>query len=170
MHRSFLALALAGVTLAASAQILVPTDPDWKELEAPPPPPLHTQGLIPLDVPSSTLHFGIDPASVTIGEDGIVRYVMVATSSGGAVNASYEGIHCHDGKVRVFARNGGSGWTPAPNSEWQALEPRGSTRYSTVAARSGVCRDAAPNRPVVQLLQDLRAPVDRRFERGGVNR
>ena len=38
-------------------------------------------GLIPLDIPGSTLRFGVDPASVTIGSDGIVRYVVVASST-----------------------------------------------------------------------------------------
>jgi hypothetical protein len=170
MQRSFLALALAGATVAASAQ-LVSQDPDWKELEAPPPPALRTSGLIPLDVPSSSLRFGIDPASVAIGQDNIVRYVLVATSSsGGAINASYEGIHCHDGKVRVFARSSGSGWNQTPNSEWQPLDTVGATRYSMIVAQSGVCRNAAPNRPVAQILQDLRAPADRRFQAGGANR
>lgn len=169
MQRSLVALALAGVTMAASAQFLRDRDPDWKELDAPPPPALRTEGLIPLDVPTSALRFGIDPASVSIAQDGIVHYVLVATSNSGAINASYEGIRCDTGQVRVFARNSGSGWSRSTN-DWQPLGSQGGTRYSLVAARSGVCRDAAPNRPVSQILQDLRAPVERRFQKGGVNR
>ena len=45
-----LALALAGSAFSAVAQ-LAPDNPDWKELDAPPPPALRTQGLIPVEVP-----------------------------------------------------------------------------------------------------------------------
>jgi hypothetical protein len=64
-------------------------DPDWRESEAPPPPALKTDGLIPLEMVGSSLHFGVDPSSVNVGADGIVRYVVVATSSSGAVNGVY---------------------------------------------------------------------------------
>ena len=95
MHRRILALALAGATVAASAQILgappgtpeqrsLPDTPEWKELDAPPPPALRTSGLIAIDVPGTSLHFGVDPASITVGKDRIVRYVVVATSNSGA--------------------------------------------------------------------------------------
>jgi hypothetical protein len=170
MQRSFLALALAGACLAASAQ-LVPTDPDWKEVEAPPPPALRTTGLVPLEVPGTTLHFGIDPASVRVGSDGIVRYVVVATSNSGAVNAMYEGIRCDAAQVKVYARhNPDSGWVPAREAQWQPLTGSSATRHSLVVAGTGACYGNGPNGNPAQIVQDLRAPVERRFERGGVNR
>ena len=75
-----LALALgAGV---AQAQLSAP-DPDWGEVEAPPPPQLRTDRLVRIDLPGSTLRFGVDPASVSVGDDRIVRYVVVAASTAG---------------------------------------------------------------------------------------
>lgn len=163
MLRELLALALCGATLAASAQ-LVPADPDWKEQDAPRPPPLRTTGLIPVDVPGTSLHFGVDPASVTIAADGIVRYVVVAQSNSGAVNGMYEGVRCSTGEVRVYARhNPSSGWVPADNSLWQPLERTPNSRYSLVVARSGVCLGQAPNRDVPTILRDMRTGADRRF-------
>jgi len=170
MRVSFAALALAGACLAASAQV-VPDDPDWKELEAPPPPALRTTGLIPLEVPGTSLRFGIDPASVSVGKDRIVRYVVVATSPSGTVNAMYEGIRCDAAEVRVYARhNPDSGWVAARSADWQPLHSTPNTRHSLIIARNGVCLGNAPNGNATEIVNDLRAPLERRFERGGVNR
>ncbi len=170
MQRSLRALALAGVTVAASAQV-APTDPDWKELDVPPPPALRTSGLVPVDVAGTSLRFGIDPASLAVGGDGIVRYVVVATSTSGTVNAIYEGIRCDTGEVKVYARhNPDSGWVPARTAEWQPLQSTPNSRHSLAIARSGACFGHSPNGNAAQILQDLKAPVERRFQRGGANR
>ena len=183
MRRSLLTLALVGAMGAALAAEIgaplgtpdnsnVPEDPEWKEVEAPPPPPLRTQGLIPIEVAGTSLHFGVDPASVTVGTDGVVRYVVIATSNTGALNAFYEGIRCSAGEVKVYARyNPGSGWVPARGSEWQDVRSgSASVRHSLAIARGGACMEATPNGSAVQIVQDLKAPADRRFYGGGVNR
>jgi hypothetical protein len=170
MHRSFAALALCGASLAASAQV-APGSPDWQELDAPTPPALRTSGLIALDVPGTALRFGIDPGSVTVGQDRVVRYVVVATSASGTVNAMYEGIRCDEAQVKVYARhNPDSGWVAARGGDWQPLHSAPNSRHSLLIARNGVCLGHAPNGNAAQIVQDLRARVDRRFERGGVNR
>ncbi|MBC5781928.1 CNP1-like family protein [Ramlibacter sp. USB13] len=183
MLRRFLALALASAVGAASAADLlgappgtpdnsnIPYVPEWQELEAPPPPPLRTSGLIPIDVAGTSLRFGVDPASITIGKDDVVRYVVVATSSSGAVNGFYEGIHCGKGQVKVYARhNPDSGWVVAKDAEWRDIFRTANLRYSLAIARSGACQENSPNVSPAQIALDLKAPVDRRWQRGGVNR
>lgn len=156
------ALLVAG---AVSAQVLPPEHPDWKEAEAPPPPAVRTTGLVDVDVPGSTLRFGVDPASITIGNDGIVRYVVVATSRSGTVNAMYEGIHCNRGDVKVYARwNPDTGWSPQPRAEWQALQDVANVRYSLQIARTGACFGRAPNGPPAKIVRDMKASIDRRFD------
>lgn len=170
MLRRFLALALCGAAAAASAQLTI-ENPDWKEVDAPPPPPLRTQGLVPIEVERATLRFAVDPASVTVGQDSIVRYVVVATSSTGTVNAMYEGIRCASGEGKVYARhNPDSGWVPVRNAEWVDLGRVPNSKHSLVIARSGVCFGRAPNGSPAQIVRDLRAGADSRFERGGVSR
>jgi hypothetical protein len=170
MHRRIAALALCCASLAASAQV-APGSPDWQELDAPPPPALRTSGLIPLEVPGTSLQFGIDPGSVSVGQDRIVRYVVVATSASGTVNAMYEGIRCDEAQVKVYARHSpGSGWVASRSRDWQPLHTTPNSRHSLFIARNGVCLGHAPNGNAAQIVMDLRAPVDRRFERGGVNR
>jgi hypothetical protein len=171
MLRRFLALALASAVGCASAQVIPDVNIDWKELEAPPPPPLRTNGLLPIEVQGATLQFGVDPASITIGADRVVRYVVVAKSSSGTVNGMYEGIRCDTGEVKVYARhNPSSGWVPSRDSEWQNIFRIANSRHSLAIARSGACMDGAPNVSPTQIAIELRAPIDRRFERGGVNR
>ncbi|HEY0824021.1 MAG TPA: CNP1-like family protein [Ramlibacter sp.] len=171
MHRRILALAFAGAAAAASAQLVPDVLTDWKEAEAPPPPALRTTGLIPIELPSSSLRFGVDPASITVGSDSVVRYVVVATSSSGAVNGIYEGIRCNTAEVKVYARHTpGSGWVAVKDADWRDMRTTPNYRYTLAIARNGACMEHAPNGSPVQIAQDLRAGADRRFERGGVNR
>lgn len=183
MLRSLLALALAGAFAAAWAADLgappgtpdnsnIPERPEWKEMDTPPPSALRTTGLIPIEVEGSRLSFGVDPASISIGNDGVVRYVVVAQSTGGAVNAMYEGLRCDGGLVKVYARySPGQGWVPASDAEWQPVRAGTAiTRHSLAIARGGACKDTAPNGTASQIALDLKAPVDRRFLGGGLNR
>jgi hypothetical protein len=153
-----LVLGLALAASLAQAQLLT-VDADWREVEAPPPPALNLDGLIPFEIPRSALRFGVAPASVTLGSDGIVRYVVVATSDSGTVNGLYEGIRCSTGEHKVYARhNPGSGWVVARNGQWQAVQQ---VRHGLMIARSGVCVGHAPNQSVTKILSDLRSPTGR---------
>ena len=162
MHRRFLALALACAAWAALAQ--APSDPDWKEVEVPPPPALRTGGLVPLEMPGSVLRFGVDPASIVVGEDRIVRYVVVAASTTGTVNAMYEGLRCNTGQVKLYARhNPDSGWVPLRDADWRSLHETPNTRHSLVVARTGACIGHAPNGNGAEIARALRSGADQRF-------
>jgi hypothetical protein len=151
-----LVLALALGASLAHAQ-LAPVDPDWREVEAPAPGAISLDGLIALDMPRSTLRFGVAPGSVTLGSDGIVRYVVVATSTSGVVNGLYEGIRCSTGDHKVYARhNPGSGWVVAKDAQWQPVQQ---TRHALAIARTGACVGHGANRSASKILSDLRSPV-----------
>jgi hypothetical protein len=157
------ALVLALLAGAAQAQVSTP-DPDWKEEEAPPPAPLRLDRLIPIDIPGSTLRFGVDPASVVLTSDGIVRYVVVATSGSGAVNAFYEGIRCTTAETRVYARhNPDSGWVPVKDGQWRSLHETRPSHHSLAIARNGACLGAAPNQSAARIVRDLGGDVNWRF-------
>ena len=157
------ALALAMLAGATQAQ-LSPPDPDWKEVEAPPPAPVRLDRLIRIEMPESTLRFGVDPASVALSSDGIVRYVVVATGISGAVNAFYEGIRCTTAETRLYARhNPDSGWVPVRDGMWRALHETRPSRHSLAIARNGACLGAAPNQSAAQIVRDLGRDADRRF-------
>jgi hypothetical protein len=157
----FLALALLAGAGAVHAQ-LAPINPDWREVEAPPAPAFSLDGLIPLDTPRSGLRFGVAPASVALGSDGIVRYVVVATGPSGAVNAMYEGIRCNTGEYKVYARhNPGSGWVLARDPQWQPLQSAPMPRHALTIARTGACIGHGTAASAAKVVSDLRAPVTR---------
>lgn len=155
------ALALVVAAAGARAQ-LAPVDPDWREVEAPPAPVFTVEGLIPLDTPRSNLRFGVAPASIAVGSDGIVRYVVVATGSSGAVNAMYEGIRCNTGEYKVYARhNPGSGWVIAKDPQWRQLQAAPMPRHALIIARTGACVGHGTAVSAAKIVSDLRSPVGR---------
>ncbi|MBX3586494.1 MAG: CNP1-like family protein [Ramlibacter sp.] len=158
MHlRKWLAWSLALVATAAAAQ-LTPVDPDWKELDAPPPPAFDVARLVPFDVNiGSQLKFGVDPATIQIGSDGIVRYVIVAQSSSGVINAMYEALRCGTGEVRTLARyNASGGWSAADRAEWRSLWASQPSKHSLMFAKQGGCVGNSPPRSVAQIVRDLK--------------
>jgi hypothetical protein len=164
--RAGLACALAVVAGSAFAQFGGAQDPDWKESAVPPPPAFNAGKLVPVEVGAfSSLSFGIDPATLTLTPEGIVRYVVVASSRTGAMNAMYEGIRCASGEYKVYARyNTGSGWNPVTEPSWHSLYAPSPSRHTLSIARAGVCRGNAPNLSTERIVKDLRNPVDRKFE------
>jgi hypothetical protein len=139
---SLLALTLwAGV---ASAQ-LVTLDPDWKETEVPDPPSFSTTQLVPLDMPPYvSLKFGVDPNTLAVTPDGIVRYVVVATNASGSMTAMYEGIRCATGEVKTYARfNSSRKWEPVKTPKWTELTGNQPSKHALALARQGACDSPA---------------------------
>jgi CNP1-like family len=66
----------------------------------------------------------IDGRSITVDRDSIVRFVMIARSSAGADNVTYEAIRCPTRESRVygFGRADGS-WSRSRNVTWRRLPP-----------------------------------------------
>jgi hypothetical protein len=165
MHRKTAAAVLFISSICAAHAQLAPVDPDWKEADAPPPAALKLDGLIPIDQPGSSLRFGVEPGSVSVGRDGIVRYVVVAKSSTGAVNAIYEGIRCSTGEFRVYARYNPSGsWVLNKDPLWRSLHDPQPSSHTLTIARTGACIGDGTNRSAEQVVRDLRGSVDHRFE------
>jgi hypothetical protein len=66
--------------------------------------------------------FFIDAKSISVGTDGVVRYSLIAKSSGGAVNISYEGLRCFGRQFRVYAFGRPDGtWSRARDARWQTI-------------------------------------------------
>ena len=96
----------------------------WVELQAELPPYPEQENLLQFDAgpASSNTHY-VDGASITVGEDGVVRYTLVIKSPTGAMNVSYEGIRCQTEEKRTYAygRNDKT-WARAGLSKWVDLE------------------------------------------------
>jgi len=124
---------------------LVPFDPDWQETDVPPPPAFSRDKLLPLNMPIYvTLQFGVDPATISVSADGVVRYVVVASNASGSVNAFYEGIRCGTGEVKTYARASNTGtWTLIKDAQWRGLTDNQPSKHAWVFARQGACEGRA---------------------------
>lgn len=95
----------------------------WVEVETQLPSAPKPENLLPFYVSATTDNrFFIDSASLSLGEDGVLRYTLVIQSSGGASNVSYEGMRCSSGEVKryAFGRNDGS-WGKARTPRWEDI-------------------------------------------------
>jgi hypothetical protein len=70
----------------------------------------------------TNFRFFIDASSLSVGSDGVVRYVLVARSPSGAQNVSYEGIRCRGASYRLYATGRRDGtWTRARDDGWRPI-------------------------------------------------
>ena len=134
-------------------------DPDWKESATPPAPAFELKRLVPFEVSAVTaLRWGFDPNTVTISSDSLVRYVVVAQSSSGGLNAMYEAVHCSTGEWKTYARyNKDSGWTPVSDPQWKSMYEYQPSKHALVLAKQGLCQGAAPVTSVGELVRSVRA-------------
>lgn len=151
-------LGLVMGTPGMQAQSLV-DDPDWQETEVPAPPAFSSAHLIAIEMPSYvSFKFGVDPATLAITPDGIVRYVMVAVNDSGSVNAMFEGIRCAKGEVKTYARTTSSGvWSVIKEPQWRDLSDNLPSKHAMAFARQGACDGrAAAASTVADIVRNLK--------------
>lgn len=115
----------------------------WRELEVKLPPHPRSANIIAFDVSAaSSNRFYIDPESISVGGDGVVRYTVVVRSPGGAENISYEGIRCEtrEQKYYAFGRRDGT-WANARSGEWRYIEYKDINRQHGVLYLDYFCPD-----------------------------
>ena len=134
------ALCAAGLVFWAQAQAQIFGAATWQEGDIPEPPAFNLERLLRFEVnPNSPLVYAIDPQTLSISPgDRVVRYVVVASSPGGARNVFYEGIRCPAGQVKTYARYSEGRWIKLSDPQWQDMASRPS-RHALQLARQGAC-------------------------------
>jgi hypothetical protein len=132
----------------------------WSELQAKIPPYPKDPELIQFDAGSATAHrFFIDPGSLSIGEDGVVRYIMVIRTGGGASNVTFEGMRCETREQKTYAIGHHDGtWSRARDPQWRRIEYREVNRHHGVLYREFFCRGKFAARSVNDIVSALRYP------------
>lgn len=132
--------------------------PEWKETDAPPPPAFDAKRLLPIEMPPyMSLTFGVDPATLVVTGDGVVRYVVVATGASGATNAFYEGVRCATHEAKTYARYNSGAWQQVDSPEWKRIDNMNS-RYIKELAKQGLCRGRAPRASTGDMVRELKRP------------
>jgi hypothetical protein len=127
-----IAAAAAGIALAqAPGQQLRDTARDAIDFEEKPldeapvefPGPPKPDGLLEFDPGRrTTMRFFVDPASVAVVHDGIVRFTVVIRGEGSASNVSYEAIRCKTRERKVYAYGRGDGtWQAVRQPAWTKI-------------------------------------------------
>jgi hypothetical protein len=134
------ALVLA-VTGCWAQQRRAPEPVEWVEANVPAAPTFSKEKLIPIDMPHHvSVKVGIDPDTLVVGEDGVVRYVVVMTNATGTVNAAYEGIRCATDEVKTYSRYSASGeWRPISEPKWQGINDNLPSKHAFAITRQGAC-------------------------------
>lgn len=99
----------------------------------------------------STNAYYIDLATLTVGLDDVVRYVLVVETSGGTRNVNFEGIRCDNRASRLYAigRPDGS-WVKPRVSEWRPIENKPVNGYHAALTRDFFC----PNGAVIRTAEE----------------
>ncbi|WP_326526813.1 CNP1-like family protein [Dokdonella sp.] len=132
--------------------------PDWKEGEVRFPPYPAPADLLAFDVSSSaTASFFIDAKSLSLADDGVVRYTLVVRGAGGAENVTYEGIRCETAERKLYAigRSGGE-WVRSGNDAWAQIADNAFNRQHAALFKDYFCRPGEARPVLDQILRSLR--------------
>jgi hypothetical protein len=95
----------------------------WDELQAQLPAYPNLAEALAFEVPPlRPAQFFIDPKSISIGADGVVRYSLIIKSGSGSLQVSYEGIRCEtrEKKLYAFGRKQGD-WSRNRFAKWEEI-------------------------------------------------
>lgn len=118
-----------------------PDAPRWQEEETVLPALPRDESLREFHVSELTQHrFFIDGTTLTVGKDGVVRYVLVIRTRGGATNVSLEGIRCDSREFKIYATGLRDGsWSKSRRSEWRPIENKPANRHHAALSRDLFC-------------------------------
>lgn len=127
LRRMCIALGMLGILLQPCTALTEEEDgfgePRWQEDEIQFPPQPLTTDLKSFYVSATTENrYAVDLRSLSVGRDGVVRYVLVVETPGGARNVSFEGMRCETRERRLYATGRRDGnWSESRNASWSKI-------------------------------------------------
>ena len=131
----------------------------WVELQAQLPAYPKEENFLPFFVSATAVNqFYIDARSISIGEDGVVRYTLIVKSPYGALNVSFEGMRCASAerKLYAFGRSDGT-WSKARASKWEDIEYKDVNRHHHMLHDDFLCVGHAPANSTEDIVKNLKA-------------
>jgi hypothetical protein len=99
----------------------------------------------------ATLRFYIDPASLSVGTDAIVRFTVVVRGDGSASNVSYEAIRCKTRERKVYAYGRADGtWSAVRAPQWITIYGLNTDGYRSVLYENYFC----PSRQIIASARE----------------
>lgn len=139
----------------------------WQELQAKIPAYPKLDDAIEFFVSAGTDNkFYIDPSSIEVGEDGVVRYTLIVRSAAGAMNVSYEGIRCSSHEKKTYAFGSGKGeWSRNKYSRWSPIKYEDRNRQHHMLYDDFFCPGFIIVKDTREAIFALKAGIHPRAER-----
>jgi hypothetical protein len=138
---------------------LMDRTPNWVENKVDTLPPLpQDANLLGITVSENTpLSFFIDKNSLSVGNDGVIRYTIVVKSPAGARNVNYEGIRCDNYNWRLYAsiNEDQTGWDRAVENDFRRIENGELNSYHATLYQDYFCANKLPTGSAKQILQNI---------------
>lgn len=133
-------------------------DKSWQEIAIQLPSLPKKEDLLEFEVgQTTTMVFAVDAKSISVGNDGVVRYTLVSRSPSGAENISYEGIRCatQERKLYAFGHKDGR-WTRSRRDQWERFTGTIMNRQHAALARAYFCSSQIVEGNAEQITRRLR--------------
>lgn len=129
--RGLLLLALMHQAWATDASDEEFETKQWQEIKTALPAAPQEGNLLPFYVSAIDRNqFLVDASSLTVGSDGVVRYVMVIVTPGGARNVTFEGMRCETREHKIYAVGHADGsWVKARSGDWRRIQEVAANGY-----------------------------------------
>jgi hypothetical protein len=138
---------------------LMDRKPNWVENKVDTLPPLpQDANLLGITVSENTpLSFFVDKNSLSVGDDGVIRYTIVVKSPAGARNVNYEGIRCDNYNWRLYAsiNEDQTGWDRAVENDFRRIENGELNSYHAALYQDYFCANKLPTGSAKQILQNI---------------
>jgi len=130
----------------------------WQEIAVVLPAAPKQESMLPFFVSAASRNeFFVDSASLSVGADGVVRYVLLVETPGGARNVTYEGIRCETRERRIYASGRRDGvWSKSRNNNWERIRDVAPARQHAALFLDYFCPGGLIVRDVAEVLDALR--------------
>jgi hypothetical protein len=105
--------------------------------------------------PTTIFKFAIDTNSISIGSDGVTRYIVVITNPSGGEQAQYEGIRCDSYQWRLYGSFDNNKWNQNPLSSWNQIKMHVPNRYQAALASGALCNFDSQEKSMRAVLSSL---------------
>ena len=139
----------------------------WVELQAKIPPYPVMEEAIPFFVSASTDNkFFIDPKSISVGADDVVRYTLLVKSAEGALNVSYEGMRCSTGEFKLYAfGHSDKTWSRNRYAKWSPIVYKDLNRQHHMLYDDFFCPGGIIIKDTREAISALKRGINPRAER-----
>lgn len=114
----------------------------WIEIQSSIPAYPKQANLIEFEAGANTPHhFFVDSDSISVGEDGVVRYTLVIRTAGGATNVTFEGIRCATREMKYYAIGRSNGtWSRPRDTQWRRVRYKEINHHHGILAADFFCQ------------------------------